>query len=165
MGVVGSGLGLLLNALSPTPIALGVPVHAAAESGAASCSTPHGEGNNAPIPLLSLEEALVRCEACSAQFVDARPASAYAQGHVPEAVHLPPSGDGETPALLERLRAAPLVVVYDSGAGCDLAETVARRLRDEGLAEVRILEGAWPAWEARNGPAASGACGACGGHP
>ena len=164
--VGGSALGLGLNAISHAPAKLGQPVYAAAESGTATCSAPHGQG--APedgFATISREEASSLCTACSAGFVDARPASEFAKGHIPNAFHLPPHGHGDEAEVIGSLRRFNTVVVYDSGAGCDLAETVARHLRNEGLHDVRILAGAWPAWEAGGEPAESGACAACEGRP
>lgn len=168
IGLAGGALGLGMNAFSPAPARLGQPVYAAAESGAATCSAPHGApGSEAPgtFPRISREEASGMCNACSAGFVDARPASEFARGHIPNAFHLPPHGHGNEASVVSGLRKFNTVVVYDSGAGCDLAETVAKHLRSEGLPDVRILSGAWPAWEAGGEPAESGACAACEGHP
>ena len=162
----GGALGLLLNALSPAPAKLGHPVYAAAESGAAACSAPHGTpGAPEAFATISREEASSLCTACTAGFVDARPASEFARGHIPNAFHLPPHGHGGEAQEIAALRRFGTVVVYDSGHGCDLAETVASHLRADGLRDVRILEGQWPAWEAGGEPAQSGACKACEGKP
>jgi 3-mercaptopyruvate sulfurtransferase SseA len=163
IALVGSGLGLGLNHLSRAPARLGEPVFAAAESGAAACSAPHGETGPVDFPRISRADASGLCTACTAGFVDARPASEFARGHIPHAFHVPPHGHGDEAVILGELRRFGTVVVYDSGAGCDLAETVAKHLKSEGLRDVRILDGAWPAWEAGGEPAESGACAACGG--
>ena len=164
--VGGSALGLGLNALSHAPVRLGQPVYAAAESGTATCSAPHGaSAPDGSFDSISRQEASSLCTACTAGFVDARPASEFAKGHIPNAFHLPPHGHGDEAQVVASLRHYGTVVVYDSGAGCDLAETVAKHLRTEGLNDVRILAGAWPAWEAGGEPAESGACAACEGRP
>lgn len=167
IAAAGGALGLGMNALSPAPARLGQPVYAAAESGTASCSAPHGApgAEDKGFGTISREEASGMCSACTAGFVDARPASEFARGHIPNAFHLPPHGHGNEAQVISELRHFQTVVVYDSGAGCDLAETVAKHLRAEGLPDVRILAGAWPGWEAGGEPAESGACAACEGHP
>ena len=166
LAVAGGALGLGLNQASPAPARLGTPVYAAAEQEGATCSAPHGSpGEARDFPRISRQQASGLCSACSAGFVDARPASEFAKGHVPHAFHLPPHGHGDEASAVGELKHFGTVVVYDSGSGCDLAEKVASHLKDEGLHDVRILDGAWPAWEAGGEPAESGACEACGGSP
>jgi rhodanese-related sulfurtransferase len=158
--LAGGLLGLGANAASPRPVALAQPVHAVAEGGAGACAVPGG----APEPAarrIGVEEAKGLCDACRAGFVDARAASEYAAGHVTGAVHLPPAGHPGEAAEIDALRAFPLVVVYDGDYACEVADEVAARLRRAGLGDVRVLEGAWPAWVAAGGPGASGFCPDC----
>ncbi len=54
------------------------------------------------------------------------------------------------------------MVVYDGEYSCAVADDVAGRLRRAGLVDVRVLQGAWPAWVAAQGPSAAGMCGVCG---
>ncbi len=108
-----------------------------------------------------LEKAKALCDACTAGFVDARTATEFAAGHVTDAVHLPPAGHPGEAAAIAALRAFGRVVVYDGDYRCALADEVAARLRREGLPDVRVLEGAWPAWVAAGGSGESGFCPAC----
>lgn len=157
----GTAVALGLNPLTPRPLSPMVPVRpASASAAAASCSAPHEAGPRAP-SRMTQADAVAACVACSAAFVDARGEAAFAQGHVAGAVHLPPEGHPETPAVVEQLRGYPTVVVYDDDAGCRLAEGVAERLRTIGFADVRVLEGSWTAWEAAKGPSQAGACQVC----
>jgi 3-mercaptopyruvate sulfurtransferase SseA len=103
------------------------------------------------------------CTGCTAGFVDARPASEFAEGHIPNAIHLPPHGHPGEAEALARLRTFSTVVVYDSGYACNMADAVASHLLADGLTDVRVLEGAWPAWVKSSAPAESGACEACAG--
>jgi rhodanese-related sulfurtransferase len=86
-------------------------------------------------------------------WVDARPANEFERGHVPGAVSL--NEDRWSEALPEFLAKdwSPdkKIVVYCSAASCNLAEDVARRLRDEAKLpnEIRILKGGWEAWLAK----------------
>jgi rhodanese-related sulfurtransferase len=161
----GAALGLVLNMASGRPARLFVPVHAAAESGISLCSAApeaqHGKHGHRVMPQM---EAVAACGACTVGFVDARGAAAFAEGHIPLAVHLLPAGHPDEAAEMQRLRAWSTVVVYDSGGGCGLAEGVADRLERAGFKDVRLLEGSWTDWNAAGGPAASGACQACSAH-
>jgi len=165
IAVGGAALGLALNAASGHPARLMVPVHAAAESGISLCSASpdaqHGTHGHRTMPQ---KEAVAACSACTVGFVDARGAAAFAEGHIPLAVHLMPAGHLDEAGELQRLRAYSTVVVYDSGGGCGLAEGVADRLERAGFKDVRLLEGSWSDWNAAGGPAASGACQACSSH-
>jgi 3-mercaptopyruvate sulfurtransferase SseA len=160
----GTLVGLGANAASPRAVPLGTPVHAAAESGAGQCSDP-GAAAAPASPRIGAAEAKGLCDACTAGFVDARSASEYAAGHVTNAIHLPPAGHPGERAAVDALRAYPLVVVYDGDYSCALADDVAARLRRAGLRDVRVLEGAWPAWVAAGGSGASGYCPECHAHP
>ncbi|MSP61329.1 MAG: rhodanese-like domain-containing protein [Myxococcales bacterium] len=163
--LAGSVLGLGLNVASRHPIPLGEAVYATSSSGTAVCTGPGGAaGGHEAHPLMAQGDAVAACTACSAGFVDARGAAAFASGHIPAAVHLPPHGHSDERLALETLRKFATVVVYDSGIGCRLADGVADRLRAEGFQDVRILDGSWRAWMATGGPAESGACMACEAH-
>lgn len=156
----GSLAGLALNAASPRPASLATPVHSAAERGGGMCAAP-GAAASPRARRIGVEEARGHCDACTAGFVDARTATEYAAGHVTDAVHLPPVGHPDEPIVIAGLRAYPMVIVYDGDYSCALADEVAARLRREGLPDVRVLQGAWPAWVDAGGPGSSGVCPAC----
>jgi rhodanese-related sulfurtransferase len=161
----GALLGLALNVASGRPASLARPVYPAASSGIAVCSaSPEAQHAKHGHKVMPQPEAVVACSACSVGFVDARGAAAFAEGHIPLAVHLSPAGHPDETVELQKLRAFPTVVVYDSGGGCGLAEGVADRLTARGFTDVRLLEGSWTDWMTAGGPAASGACKACSDH-
>jgi rhodanese-related sulfurtransferase len=168
LAAVGSGLGLAANALSPHPAALRQPVLSAAEAGGGACAMPASAApaTSAPPPWrparIGVEEAKGMCTACLAGFVDARGPHEFAHGHIANAVHLPPAGHPDETSVIAQLRTYPLVVVYDGDYSCAVADDVAVRLRRAGLGDVRVLQGAWPAWVAGQGPSAAGICGVCG---
>jgi rhodanese-related sulfurtransferase len=89
----------------------------------------------------------------NALWVDARPAAEFERDHVPGAVSL--NEDRWSEALPQFLAQdwSPdkKIVVYCSAASCNLAEDVARRLREEAKLpnEIRILKGGWEAWQAK----------------
>ena len=85
-------------------------------------------------------------------WVDARPVEEFERDHIPGAISLSEDRWGE--ALSEFLgkhwSPEKKIVVYCSAASCNLAEDVARRLRDEAKLpnDIRILPGGWEAWQA-----------------
>ena len=160
LAVIGTVCGFAVNAASPRPVTLAVPVMSAAESGEGSCSEPLA--SDTVLQRISIRDATAACDACSAAFVDARSAREFEEGHITGAVHLPPKGHADEAATLQTLAASPTVIVYDGDSSCRLAEGVARRLLSAGISNVRILEGAWPGWIAAGGPGASGVCAECG---
>ena len=111
---------------------------------------------------IEVPEAAQLCTACTAGFVDARSASAFEQGHISGAIHLPPIGHSDEEAAIQKLRTFPKVIVYDGDQECALAQRVAERLTRHGLKDVRGLAGAWQAWADAGAPALSGACDVCG---
>jgi len=146
-----------VNGLRPDGIDLDRPVLAASGTAAASCEAPA-----AALAEIDLAEARA-LHAAGATFVDARPASTYAEGHVPDALHLPSNGEcPDGPALIEDLRGRGTVVVYDDGASCALARRLADRLIAEGLADVRLMIGGFTGWQRAGEAAQSGTCAACG---
>ena len=86
-------------------------------------------------------------------WVDARPTEDFEHDHVPGAVSLNEDRWGEALAqfLAKDWSPEKKIVVYCSAASCNLAEDVARRLREEAKLpnEIRILKGGWEAWLAQ----------------
>jgi rhodanese-related sulfurtransferase len=100
-----------------------------------------------------IEVETARAWGTNALWVDARPADEFERGHVPDAVSL---NEDQWSAALPQFLAKDWspdkkIVVYCSAASCNLAEDVARRLRDEAKLpnEIRILKGGWEAWQAK----------------
>jgi rhodanese-related sulfurtransferase len=83
-------------------------------------------------------------------WIDARPTEEFERDHVPGAISLNEDRWGEMlPQFLAKDWAPEKkIVVYCSAATCNLAEDVARRLRDEAKLpnDIRILKGGWEAW-------------------
>lgn len=94
------------------------------------------------------------------RIIDARPESAYAGGHIPNAVNWDRSHDLEHPQTeadlwraLSGLGVGPdtFVVIYDEAGG----PTAARlwwRLQEQGFHRSAVLDGGWEAWQAFRGP-------------
>ncbi|PYI92252.1 MAG: hypothetical protein DME97_10990 [Verrucomicrobia bacterium] len=98
--------------------------------------------------LVSVE--MARGWGASALWVDARPAEEFERDHIPGAVLL---NEDRWSELLPQFLATQWspekkIVVYCSAESCNLAEDVARRLKEEAKLpnEIRILKGGWEAW-------------------
>ncbi len=150
-------LGLVVNAARSDGLPLDRPILAASGASAeATCAAPERH-----VAAIELAEARA-LHAAGAAFVDARPASDYALGHVPAAFHLPSRGEKpEAAQVIGALRGAATVVVYDDGASCALARHLGERLLEEGMADVRVMLGGFSGWQDAGEPAQSGLCEAC----
>ena len=86
-------------------------------------------------------------------WIDARTADEFERDHVPDAVSLNEDHWSESLPQFLATRWSPekKIVVYCGAASCNLAEDVARRLREEAKLpnEIRILKGGWEAWLAK----------------
>jgi rhodanese-related sulfurtransferase len=86
----------------------------------------------------------------NAIWVDARPTDEFERDHVPGAISLNEDRWGEALSqfLAKDWSPEKKIVVYCSSQSCNLAEDVARRLREEARLpnEIRILNGGWEAW-------------------
>jgi rhodanese-related sulfurtransferase len=86
----------------------------------------------------------------NALWVDARPAEEFERDHISGAVLLNEDRWNELlPQFLgEQWSPEKKIVVYCSAESCNLAEDVARRLREEAKLpnEIKILKGGWEAW-------------------
>ena len=81
-------------------------------------------------------------------WVDARPDADFDRDHVPGAIALNEDRWNELlPQFLTTWSPEKKVIVYCSSQSCNLAVTVAHRLRDEAkLQNVFVLQGGWEEW-------------------
>jgi rhodanese-related sulfurtransferase len=86
-------------------------------------------------------------------WVDARPDDEFQRDHVPGAISLNEDrwSEGLSEFLAKQWSPEKKIVVYCSAASCNLAEDVARRLREEAKLpnEIRILKGGYEAWQGK----------------
>lgn len=83
--------------------------------------------------------------------LDARPAAAYRQGHIPGAVSLPLGQFAESLAgILAQLQAARLLVVYCSGWTCSDSQELAQRLYEKGMKDLLLYKGGMEDWNGKN---------------
>jgi rhodanese-related sulfurtransferase len=89
----------------------------------------------------------------NAIWVDARPADEFERDHIPGAVSLNEDvwGEALSQFLAKDWSPEKKIIVYCSAESCNLADDVARRLREEAKLpnEIRILKGGWEAWLAQ----------------
>lgn len=83
-------------------------------------------------------------------WVDARPATAFATAHIPEALNLTErEWEEHLGAFVAKWQPGIRVVVYCDGAQCHASQGVAKRLKRElQIEEVFVLTGGWDAWRA-----------------
>ncbi len=85
----------------------------------------------------------------AAVFVDARPAWPYQLGHVPGAIHVPPSASPAALAVLADVPKDTALVVYCSGTTCDLGGKLAHKIAAAmDFTRLYVFAGGFPQWEA-----------------
>jgi rhodanese-related sulfurtransferase len=86
----------------------------------------------------------------TAVWIDARPDAEFERDHVPGAISLNEDRWSESLSqfLNERWSPEKKIVIYCSSQSCNLADDVARRLREEAKLpnEIRVLKGGWEEW-------------------
>jgi len=138
-------LGVLANHLSPH----GVPLFASEES-----LRPRVP---AVVTYVGLDEARARLGEPGVIFLDARPAGAFAEGHVRGALSLPADSFAEAHgALQDKLRAAVLLVCYCEDMMCEDAARLTELLSDAGYRNVALMFEGWEGWRAAGYPSSSG---------
>jgi rhodanese-related sulfurtransferase len=105
------------------------------------------------IPLLTTEEAAALWADPNIVFVDVRPETDYAVGHIKGAVHLPlDEYERAFPAVEPRLKNAAAIVVYCKSLDCGKSYWAALRLHKAGLTQTKIYPAGWNEWVIRGYP-------------
>jgi rhodanese-related sulfurtransferase len=152
--VAAAAVGLVVNRLRPAGVAL------AAYQPPTQCAA-GGEAAAPVVEEVAPGEAAAWCAQPDVVIADARPAEAFAEGHVAGAVHLPCAANGQaaTEALAHFERARRIVVYGQSSAEArPVAESLQRRLPK---AKVQVLAGGFAAWAGAGLACASGPCDEC----
>jgi rhodanese-related sulfurtransferase len=106
------------------------------------------------VKTISLAQAYAQFQQGQALFIDARPASEFAELHVPKSLNITPNmveaGLAEKVAGLARERE---IVVYCGQVSCDLALKVAEKLQSLGFTRVMAYIGGFRAWDEAGYPA------------
>jgi rhodanese-related sulfurtransferase len=98
--------------------------------------------------VIALEQAGRLFEQDAAVFVDARPQSQYAQGHIRGALSLPwQEVHRYFVETADRLDGPKTIVAYCDGESCDLSHQLALFLKEMGFENVRVLVNGWTVWQ------------------
>lgn len=136
--LVGAGIGLLANALSPAGISL---------TRNDPFVTAEKAAKEEKIPTLDLSAARKVFEDGSVVFVDAREPEVFAKGRIRGALNLPSKGfDATFPEFTRLIPPVQPVVVYCDGNDCHASNEVAGKLRGKGYKDVKIYFGGWQLW-------------------
>jgi len=172
VAIVGAGIALTANALSPRGLALNrdyFPKHAARLDGPRPTPPPLAAATNDPIAerLKSKGLACIRLEETrrlqsdpQTVFIDARDEEKFEAGHLRGAYQLDPyHPETSFGKVLPACMAAGKIVVYCAGGECEDADTVGIMLRDAGVAADKIVVygGGMDEWTAQHEPAETGA--------
>jgi rhodanese-related sulfurtransferase len=151
--VAGAALGFAANAARPHGLKV------AAFAPPTECN---GSGEHAPSPaLMTPAAASALCGQPNVVIADTRSASAFAEGHVAGAVHLPCDAGGKSAVeALAHFSHAQTIVVY--GGSTDEARPVADSLqRRHPDVHVALIDGGFAAWSSAGLACASGPCDEC----
>lgn len=97
--------------------------------------------------VIGLDEAGRLFEHQATLFLDARPQSQYAEGHIQGALSLPwQEADRYFTELADRLEGASTIITYCDGEHCDLSHELAIFLKAMGFENVRVLVNGWTVW-------------------
>lgn len=107
--------------------------------------------------IIGIDEAAGLFERQAALFLDARPQSQYAEGHIQGALSLPwQEADRHFMELADRLEGASTIITYCDGEHCDLSHELALFLKEMGFENVRVLVNGWTVWQQADLPTESG---------
>ena len=141
MVLLGAGLGLAANQISPRGLALVASPKSAV----------------APGEFVPLEQARQLWIGGSALFLDAREPGDYAAGHIGNALNLPAQSFaqhfGEVSPMLTP---ASELILYCDGTECDLSHQLAEMLRQQGYTNLHILFNGWTTWKQAGLPVTPG---------
>ena len=115
-------------------------------------------------PPIAPEAAATLCGREGIVIADARPAAAYAEGHIASAVHLPCNASGAfADGTIAHFEGARTIIVYgqSTAEAVPVAASLRRRQKATLPVDVRVLEGGFPAWEKAGLACASGPCDEC----
>jgi rhodanese-related sulfurtransferase len=141
IGVLGAGLGLLVNTVSPWGIPYITPPKKLAKAE----------------ELLTLDQAKELWSSGTAVFLDAREPVDYAVGHIATAFNLPAANfEQYFPEVAQMLTFESPIVVYCNGEECELSHRLADKLHEQGYTNIRLLHNGWTVWQNAGLPSETG---------
>lgn len=106
---------------------------------------------------ISLEGSLHLFERDEALFLDARPESQYAEGHIKGALNLPWQDlDRYFLEVVDRLDGPKTIITYCDGVACDLSHELTLFLKEMGFEKVYVLVNGWSLWKEAGFPVERG---------
>lgn len=155
-GVVGLGVNWSLVARSLDG-SLAVDIrHQLQHDIAARAAAAHDTGGSETIRILGATRARAMFDQGDYLFVDARPAGAYADGHIPGAINITPATfESLYPELAARAPQEPLVF-YCVGPECPEALELAEIAVQSGITPVYLFSGGWQEWSRQGWPMSAG---------
>lgn len=142
--VLSAAVAFTVNALRPG----GLPVLQAKES-MVQVSDANGT--------IALKDALVLSMSGRALFLDARSDWEYENGHIQNALPIPPDEfDYALELYRPRLDKAQNLITYCDGELCELSNKLADKLRSAGFANVYVLKNGWTLWNNEGLPTEKG---------
>jgi len=139
--LIGAGLGLIGNAVSPRGIAWITPP----------------KKQPKPEEFVALEKAQELWNSGSAIFLDAREPADFATGHIAMAHNLPAQAfEKHFAQVAPMLSPESQIVVYCDGTECELSHRLAESLRQLGHTNVHMLFNGWTVWREAGLPTEQG---------
>jgi rhodanese-related sulfurtransferase len=80
-------------------------------------------------------------------FVDARSEREFVHGHIKGAKNIPVKGDNLDLAKLDQINNAKSIIAYCDRPDCGLCMILARRLKELGFMDIKVIEGGYPEWK------------------
>ena len=122
-----------------------------------SLAVDHVQRSEEGVHVIDLAAAKRLFDQKAAVFVDARSSWPYQLGHVPGALHVPPSAVPATfDTVLADLSKDTALVVYCSGETCNLGSKLAQKLAEEmDFTRIYVFAGGFPQWEEAGYPVES----------
>ncbi|MDY6904560.1 MAG: rhodanese-like domain-containing protein [Thermodesulfobacteriota bacterium] len=140
--VVAIGMALLVNSLSPNGIALMTP--------------PSADGvpdEVAGFPVVDFQAVKNLIESGTCIFADARPADAYAEGHLPGAVSMPVYEiEDYIFSFLDTYATDMTIITYCSGINCTDSHFLSEELAAAGYEDIRIFAEGMEKWQQEGMP-------------
>jgi len=134
--LLGAGLGLAANSLSPRGLSLIARSPALVPGG-----------------FITLDQAVLLWRAGGVLFLDAREPADYSAGHIGKALNLPAQSFAEHfGAVAPLLTPDTELILYGDGGKYQLSQALADRLRRQGYANLHILSNGWAGWREANLP-------------
>ena len=139
--LLGAGLGLAANQISPRGLPLITPPKQAYKAEA----------------FIALDQAKQLWHRSAALFLDAREPADYAAGHIGNALNLPAQSFAQHFGKIAPLltRESPLIL-YCDGPDCELSHRLRESLRQLGYTNTHLLFNGWTAWRQAGLPTSPG---------